>query len=128
MATLPYNPMSIFRMLTVGCDVFLADVPSLTSSLQSRLDDPAGWVVVDASAASVQPLIAPDLPTGLVQNLLRQISNQDGDVSEVALDDGVNLTTVFGILLDYPAVYTFDQNRLVIQVGAFTEPLIYPVI
>ena len=99
------------RLVRVDTDVFVANLNSLLASLRLRLQKPDSWVCVDVSKRLSRPDIlskSTDL-CRVIEAVLRQCQNSTS-TELVLATEGFNLTTVFGILLDYPAVFYFDRT------------------
>ena len=71
--------------------------------------------VIDISKNLPEPGLATVESEQKVRNdfryLLSQINDSDEDVIDMNIGDGINVTTMFGLLLDYPVVYYYDTNK-----------------
>lgn len=71
-------------------------------------------IVIDISSNLTEPMIA---TTDIVQNIIKDFRNllsliqySDKDVIGIKIDDYINVTTMFGLLLGYPVVYYYDTG------------------
>ena len=89
----------------VVTDVFVVNVTFLEDSLQRRLDSPDEWAIINVSRDLPCPVIGGPDKTALAKRLLDSLKTGK---EALMTEDGENLTTIYGVLLDYPVVFYFE--------------------
>ena len=104
------------RVFQVQQDVFVVHVDALAQALQRRLEDPAHYAYIDVSKSAGKPVLYKSpIPHDVIRYLLKALDENrrretSGLVLTITPPEEWNLTLVFGILLDYPTVFSSAED------------------
>lgn len=109
-APVSFHKASSLKILCVKDDFFIVNLPDLLQTIEKRR------IYIDVSSKCQEPTLITESsePFGLLRKeiiaSLRKmlIENSEDIVLNLQLKDNWNITSVFGILIDYPVVYWYE--------------------